>query len=90
MGPWPSLEIRAIIVDSGLKPGTAWGIYYGDVPREQETPFFMVRELRTGYLHGVQGTYHDPEGYLVSQEAVEEFDRLFPWKEKLRLPGQLE
>ena len=50
----------------------------------------MVRELRTGYLHGVQGTYHDPEGYLVSQEAVEEFDRLFPWKEKLRLPGQLE
>ena len=74
----------------GFEPGTAWGIYYGDVPREQETPFFMVRELRTGYLHGVQGTYHDPEGYLVSQEAVEEFDRLFPWKEKLRLPGQLE
>ena len=74
----------------GFASGHSFGICYGETPPEEETPFFMMRELRDGYLSGIRGTYHDPEGYLVTQAAVEEFDRSFPKKEKLRLPGQLE
>ena len=34
------------------------------------------------------GVYQTPQGYYVSDEDVEEFDKDFAPKEKLRLPGQ--
>ena len=33
--------------------------------------------------------YQTPKGYYVKDEDVEEFDKEFPPKEKLKLPGQL-
>ena len=57
---------------------------------EQDTaPYFLCRELIPGYLNGVTGVYGPPEGYFVDEAACEEFDRSFPPKVKLKLPGQL-
>jgi len=42
-----------------------------------------------GYLDGVTGVYQTPKGYYVDDQDVEAFDRQFPPKEKLKLPGQL-
>mgnify|MGYP000216549218 CR=1 FL=1 len=59
--------------------------------RESENvcPYFLMKELTPGYLGGVTGTYHTPEGYFVSEEEVEEFDKTFPPKKKEKLPGQI-
>lgn len=62
------------------------GIRYADDPN---APYFLLKELVPGFLTGVRGTYRDPDGYFVSETEVEEFDRLFPYKEKKVLPGQL-
>ena len=73
----------------GFRDARSMGIYYGDIPRSKETPFFMIKELIPGYLAGIVGTYTDPPGYLVPEDEVEAFDAAFPPKEKLKLPGQL-
>ena len=49
----------------------------------------MKEELIPGYLDGITGVYQTPQGYYVSDEDVEEFDKDFPPKEKLKLPGQI-
>lgn len=64
-------------------------IYYDPFPRNEEIPFFMIKELQSGYLSGVIGTFKDPEGYIVENAEVEKFDTNFPTKEKKILPGQL-
>ncbi len=48
----------------------------------------MCKELVPGYLDGITGEYATPEGYLVDEREAEEFDKLFPYKEKKELPGQ--
>ena len=42
-----------------------------------------------GYLDEITGEYATPEGYFVDEKETEEFDKLFPYKEKKKLPGQL-
>ena len=42
-----------------------------------------------GYLDGITGVYQTPRGYYVDDVDVEAFDKSFPPKEKLKLPGQL-
>ena len=37
----------------------------------------------------MKGEYATPRGYFVDEAEAEEFDRQFPEKEKLVLPGQL-
>ena len=51
--------------------------------------FVLCKELIPGYLDGITGVYQTPQGYYVKDEDVEEFDKDFPVKEKLRLPGQI-
>lgn len=65
------------------------GIFYAELPRSEETPFFMIAELQDGFLTGITGTYRDPGGYFIADETVDAFDALFPPKQKLTLPGQL-
>lgn len=50
---------------------------------------FLCKELKQGYLNGIQGEYATPQGYFVDENECKEFDRQFPPKEKLRLPGQI-
>ena len=73
----------------GFDYSSKFGIRYHDLPEGADSSFFLCRELRPGYLDGITGVYQTPQGYYVKDSDVEEFDRDFPPKEKLRLPGQI-
>ena len=48
----------------------------------QDASFFLCKELIPGYLNGITGEYATPEGYFVDEKESEEFDKMFPYKEK--------
>ena len=74
---------------SGFGYAREKGLRYRGLPEGADDSFFLCRELIPGYLNGVTGVYGPPEGYFVDEAACEEFDRSFPPKVKLKLPGQL-
>ena len=74
---------------SGFVPAKTKGIRYADDP---DADYFLIKELQSGFLGGISGTYKDPEGYFVCEndpQGFEKFEATFPPKQKLRLPGQL-
>ena len=73
----------------GFTVASTLGIHYYAEPRDAEVPYFLARELKKGFLDGVTGVYHTPEGYFVDDKDVEDFDKSFPPKKKLKLTGQL-
>ena len=72
---------------SGFDYASRFGIRYHDLPEGADASFFLCRELKEGYLDDVTGVYQTPQGYYVDDADVEEFDKQFPYKEKLKLPG---
>lgn len=74
---------------SGFDFAKNFGIRYHDLPDDADSSFFLCKELIPGYLDGVSGVYQTPKGYYVNDAEVEAFDRGFPHKEKLKLPGQI-
>lgn len=74
---------------SGFDYASKFGIRYHDLPDDADSSFFLCRELIPGYLKDITGTYQTPSEYYVSDDEVEEYDKLFPVKEKLKLPGQI-
>lgn len=74
---------------SGFVVAGTRGIRYHGEPEQEMVPYFLLKELRAGFLDGVTGVYHTPQGYYVDETEAEVFDRNFPHKEKLKLPGQL-
>ena len=74
---------------SGFEYASNFGIRYHDLPEDADASFFLCRELVPGYLSGVTGVYQTPQGYYVNDADVEAFDKEFPFKQKLKLPGQL-
>lgn len=74
---------------SGFIVAGTRGIRYHGEPEQEIVPYVLLKELQPGFLDGVTGVYHTPKGYYVDETAAEEFDRNFPPKEKLKLPGQL-
>lgn len=74
---------------SGFRPASEFGIRYHGLPEGEDASFFLCRKLIPGYLDGITGEYTPPKGYFVDEKAAEEFDKIFPPKEKLKLPGQL-
>ena len=74
---------------SGFDFARNFGIRYHDLPEGADDSFFLCRELTKGYLDGITGVYQTPQGYYVKDEDVDEFDKSFPPKQKLKLPGQL-
>ena len=74
---------------SGFDYARKFGIRYHDLPEGADDSFFLCKELIPGYLDGVTGVYQTPQGYYVDDADVEAFDKAFPPKEKLRLPGQI-
>ena len=74
---------------SGFTFARDFGIRYHGLPEGADSSFFLCKELIPGYLSGVTGEYAPPQGYFVDEEEAEEFDKGFPYKEKLKLPGQL-
>ena len=74
---------------SGFSFARNFGLRYHGLPAGADDSFFLCKELRPGYLSGVTGEYAPPQAYLVSEQEADEFDKNFPPKEKLKLPGQL-
>ena len=74
---------------SGFDFASAFGIRYHGLPEGEDASFFLCRELIPGYLDGVTGEYSTPQGYFVDEAEAENFDKVFPAKEKLKLPGQI-
>ena len=74
---------------SGFEVAKNRGVRYAD---DESADYFLIKELKKGFLDGISGKYKDPEGYFVCEKFPEEFEKYeatFPAKEKLRLPGQL-
>ena len=74
---------------SGFTFAANFGIRYHGLPEGEDASFFLCKELEKGYLDGITGEYATPRGYFVNEDEAEEFDKNFPPKEKLKLPGQL-
>ena len=74
---------------SGFREASEFGIRYHGLPEGEDASFFLCRELIPGYLEGVTGEYATPEVYFVDEKEAEEYDKNFPHKEKLVLPGQI-
>lgn len=69
------------------------GVRYEDAdPSDPIVPYFLIRELKKGFLDGIKGTYKDPKPYFIGWEDPEGFaayDSTFPYKEKLVTKDQL-
>ncbi len=74
---------------SGFTFASEKGIRYHGLPEGADSSFFLCKELKKGYLDGITGEYSTPQGYFVDKAKAEEFDKEFPKKEKLKLPGQI-
>lgn len=86
---------------SGFDYASSFGISYHGLPEGEDASFFLCKELIPGFLaqkrHKLASPscgqfwaeYSTPQGYFVDESKAEEFDALFPPKEKLKLPGQL-
>ena len=74
---------------SGFTYASDFGIRYHGLPDGEDASFFLCKELIPGYLTGITGEYATPQVYFVDEAEVEDFDKRFPYKEKLKLPGQI-
>ena len=74
---------------SGFDYAGNFGIRYHDLPEGADQSFFLCKELIHGYLDNVTGVYLTPQVYYAEDSDAEEFDRSFPYKEKLKLPTQI-
>lgn len=74
---------------SGFDYASKFGIRYHGLLAGEDASFFLCRELIPGFLDGITGEYATPQGYFVDEGEAEAFDRAFPHKEKLVLPGQI-
>ncbi len=54
------------------------------LPKDADSSFFLCKELIPGYLDEITGVYQTPHGYYVKDEDVDDFDKGFPPKEKLK------
>lgn len=74
---------------SGYRQASEFGIRYHGLTEDDDASFFLCRELIPGYLDGITGEYAPPQGYYVDEQEAEAFDKIFYYKEKKKLPGQL-
>ncbi|HAZ96980.1 N-acetyltransferase [uncultured Treponema sp.] len=75
---------------SGFVVAKTKGVRYHADP---DAEYFLINELIPGFLDKLKeaggGTFKEPDGYFIDSKEAEEFDRQFPPKEKLKLPGQI-
>ena len=74
---------------SGFECAGKYGIRYHGLQEGEDASFFLCKELIPGYLADITGEYTTPSGYFVDEIKADEFDKQFPPKEKLKLPGQI-
>ena len=59
---------------SGFVTASTKGIHYYAESRSARVPYFLVKELKEGFLNGITGTYKPPSGYFINEEEAEKFD----------------
>lgn len=74
---------------SGFDYSRKYNIRYHELPEGEDDLFFLCCELKPGYLDNISGVYQSPSSYNIDEKELEEYDKKFPAKEKLKLPGQL-
>lgn len=74
---------------SGFTFARKFGLRYHGLTENDDNSFFLCKELITGYLDKITGEYTPPQGYFVDEVDADEFDKQFPYKEKLKLPSQI-
>lgn len=74
---------------SGFRYASEFGLRYHGLSDSDDASFFLCKELQEGYLDSITGVYKPPCGYFVDENEAESFDKLFPVKEKLKLPCQI-
>lgn len=67
----------------------AWNLILKNIVLRRKRTERLLEENRKSYFYGVCGEYATPLGYFVDETAAEKFDKEFPYKEKLKLSGQL-
>lgn len=73
----------------GFVQAKHYGLRYHGLSENEDSSFFLCKELIEGYLNHVSGEYFTPQGYFIDENKVDDFDQQFSHKEKLKLPGQL-
>lgn len=75
----------------GFVSASKYNIYYEGLDKDKEYPFFMIKILNEDKFDINGGVYSDPEVYTnIDNNLLEDFDKKFTYKEKLKLKGQLE
>ena len=74
---------------NGFTFASEFGLRYHGLPEGADALFFLCKELVPGYLNSITGEYATPKAYFVDEADVEEFDKNFSPKQKLKLSGQL-
>ncbi|MCQ2752035.1 MAG: N-acetyltransferase [Coriobacteriales bacterium] len=72
---------------SGFDYASKFGLKYEGLPEGADSSFFLCKELKLGSIK--PGTYAPHPAYLVDDKDVDEFDKNFPKKTKLKLPTQI-
>jgi len=88
-----SLGYRAVILfghpayyrEFGFSNAQAFGI---KTAQGENFEAFMALELYPGALQDVQGSFHEDGAFAIRKEDLEEFDVLFPPREKHKREGQ--
>ena len=74
---------------SGFVQASEFAIRYHGLPEGEDASFFLCKKLIPNYLEEITGEYATPKGYFVDEAKAEEFYKMFPYKEKQKLPGQI-
>ena len=74
---------------SGFDLGCKKQIHYYAEDFNSDVPYFLVKELKTGYFDGIEGVYTTPKVYFVDDKAVAEYDKNFPYLKKEKLATQI-
>lgn len=77
---------------SGFTYASDFNIRYHGISDGEDQSFFLCKELEKDYLKGIRAEYITPDIYFSCDTRKEEFllyEKTFPYKEKLKLPGQL-
>lgn len=73
----------------GFTPAARWGLHLAGTAPDDPAPYFMVLALRPGALADLAGTFHFDPAYETTAEDLAAFEKHFPPREKLVLPGQI-
>ena len=73
----------------GFSPASGYGIHLPGTGTGETAEYFMALPLFEGALRDTHGVFHESAVYQVDEQALAEFEKGFPPREKMRLPGQL-